>query len=112
MKTEEILSLLALGLEATGREHTATTLGDRSQYLGLSDLARALSCPRAVVAAKMGLAQPGHSLETLIQFQRGHWLEYGIEKALTAVGQKFISQLEISIEHQGVPIKGHLGAVS
>jgi len=111
MKSNEILSLLASGLEAAAQAHTASTLGDRRSYLGMSDLARGLSCPRAVLAQKLNGELTGQSLEKLLTLRRGHWLEYGIEEALTAAGQKFISQLEISIEHQGVPIKAHLDLV-
>ncbi|UQZ90624.1 hypothetical protein C4J81_15975 [Deltaproteobacteria bacterium Smac51] len=108
MKAQELLSLLASGLEAAAHAHTASNLGDRRTYLGMSDLARGLTCPRAVVARKLNGEPTSLSLETLLQLRRGHWLEYGVEEALTAAGQKFISQLEISIEHNGVPIKAHL----
>lgn len=111
MKAQEILSLLASGLEAAAQAHTASALGDRRSYLGMSDLARGLSCPRAVLAQKLNGEPTSQSLEKLLQLRRGHWLEYGIEEALTAAGQKYISQLEISIEHQGVPIKAHLDLV-
>ncbi len=58
MKTqEEILSLLAEGLKAAGERHTALNLGDRGRYLGVSDLALGLTCPRAVVAAKLSWKQ-------------------------------------------------------
>ena len=43
-----------------------------------------------------------------IILQRGHWQEYGIEKALAATGVKLVPQLEIGIEHNGVSIKAHL----
>jgi len=111
MKSNEILSLLASGLEAATQAHTAVALGDRRTYLGMSDLARGLSCPRAVVAGKLAPEPAGQSLEKLLTLRRGHWLEYGIEEALAAVNTKFISQLEISIQQQGVPIKAHLDLV-
>jgi len=111
MKSNEILSLLAFGLEASAQAHTTSALGDRRSYLGMSDLARGLSCPRAVLAQKLDGEPAGQSLVKLLQLRRGHWLEYGVEEALTAAGQKFISQLEISVEHQGVPVKAHLDLV-
>jgi hypothetical protein len=43
-----------------------------------------------------------------MQLRRSHWLENGLEEALKAAGCNFISQLETSIVHQGVPIKTHL----
>lgn len=111
MKAQELLSLLASGLEAAAHGHTVSALGDRQSYLGMSDLARGLACPRAVVARKLNGETTSPALETLLQLRRGHWLEYGVEEALTVIGQKFISQLEISIEHQGVPIKAHLDLI-
>ena len=111
MKSEAILSLLATGLEAASEAQTVSSLGDRQSYLGMSDLARGLACPRAVLARKLNNQPEPQPLKTLLQLRRGHWLEYGVEEALSAVGQKFISQLEISIEHQGVPIKAHLDFV-
>ena len=111
MKSEDVLTLLARGLGAAANSHTVSTLGDRRHYLGMSDLARGLSCPRAVVADKLRNDNAALPLEKLIQLRRGHWLEHGIEEALVAASQKLISQLEISIEHQRVPIKAHLDLV-
>ena len=117
MKTpEEILSLLASGLAAASEKHTQETLGDRSVYLGVSDLALGLACPRAVVAAKLAtnvqpVVQPVQTLENLLKLRRGHWLEYGIEEALQAVRRKYISQLRISLNYENAPIKSNLDLV-
>ena len=111
MKNEDVLSLLAKGLEAAANEHTASSLGDRRTYLGMSDLSRGLSCPRTIVADKLRSDNSDLNLEKLLQLRRGHWLEYGVEEALSALNIKFTSQLEISIQHQGVPIKAHLDLV-
>ncbi|UQZ88024.1 hypothetical protein C4J81_01840 [Deltaproteobacteria bacterium Smac51] len=108
---QKILSLLANGLEAARHQHTLQSLGDRGTYLGMSDLALGLRCPRAVVARKVLDKNDGMGLNQLIRLSRGHWLEHGIEEALAAVGQKFISQLEISVEIQVVSIKAHLDLV-
>ena len=111
MRNEEVLSLLARGLEAAANEHTVSTLGDRRSYLGMSDLARGLSCPRGAIASKLAPDDTGMTLGNLLQLRRGHWLEYGIEEALSALNTRYISQLEISIQHQGVPVKAHLDLV-
>jgi hypothetical protein len=51
MKTQnEILSLLTSGLALASEKHTREALGDRSAYLGLSDLTLGLLCPRTVAA--------------------------------------------------------------
>jgi hypothetical protein len=112
MKTqEEILSLLLSGLTRASENHTRETLGDRSAYLGLSDLALGLSCPRTVAAEKLTVNQPVKGLESLLKLRRGHWLEHGLEEALTAIRRKYISQLRLSLSHENVPIEGHLDLV-
>jgi hypothetical protein len=103
-----ILTLFRDGLKSSSLERTKITLGDRKDYLGMSDLAQGLSCPRAIVAGKLSNAEFSFSLEKLLTLERGHWLEYGIEKALKATGVKLIPQLEISVIHQSTPIKAHL----
>jgi hypothetical protein len=103
-----VLSMLEEGLIAYSKHHTLATLGDRQTYLGMSDLALGLSCPRAVLADKLSPEDPSMSLNKLLQLQRGHWLETGIEQAFNTTGTTFLSQLEISVERLRVPIKAHL----
>jgi hypothetical protein len=74
----------------------------------MSDLAQGLSCPRTVVANKLAVDDPTLNLNKLLQLERGHWLEAGLEKSFNVAGQPLISQLEIAITHEGVPIKAHL----
>ena len=121
-KKEGLLRLLIQGLLAHGEKKTANELGDRSQYIGMSDIGKGMECMRAAVASKLGLsavpaatAVGGLAPDDLVRvlgqqviLQRGHWQEHGIEKALAATGVKLVPQLEISIEHNGVPIKAHL----
>jgi len=121
-KAEGLIRLLTQGLLAHSEGETARELGDRSQYVGMSDVGKGMECMRAAVAAKLGVsiipaatAVNGISADDLpkvlgqqIILQRGHWQEHGIEKALTATGVKLIPQLEICIEHSGVLIKAHL----
>jgi len=112
MKTqEEILSLLASGLAAASENHTKEVLGDRSQYLGLSDLALGLSCPKAVVAGKLAGENADNNLNRLLKLRRGHWLEHGLEEAFQAIKRKYISQLRISLHYENTPVKGHLDLV-
>jgi hypothetical protein len=106
--SQEILSLVEDTLKVTSHHQTLESLGNRSTYLGMSDLSQALSCPRAVVANKLAVDDPTLNLNKLLQLERGHWLEAGLEKSFKLAGQPLISQLEIAITHQGVPIKAHL----
>ena len=121
-KAQGLLRLLTQGLLAHAEQKTADELGDRSQYIGMSDIGKGMECMRSAVASKLGIsAIPAVSAVTeltsddlvsalgrQIILQRGHWQEHGIEKALVATGVKLVPQLEICIEHQGVPIKAHL----
>ena len=122
IKAQGLLRLLTQGLLAHGEQKTANEFGDRSQYIGMSDIGNGMECMRAAVASKLGLSaipaaaalgefaheDLGRVLGRQIILQRGHWQEYGIEKALMATGVKLVPQLEISIEHNGVLIKAHL----
>ena len=107
----DLLTLLHNGFLATAAKNTIEQLGDRQSYLGMSDLARGLSCLRTVVAGKMNENQKSHGLGQMLTLQHGHWVEHGIEEALKNDGQKFIPQLEIAIDYEGVPIKAHLDFV-
>ncbi|BDQ34740.1 hypothetical protein JCM14722_22820 [Pseudodesulfovibrio portus] len=122
IKAQGLIRLLTQGLLALGEQKTANELGDRSRYIGMSDIGKSMECMRAAVASKLGLsavpaatAVGGLAPDDLVRvlgqqliLQRGHWQEHGIEKALDATGVKLVPQLEISVEHNGVPIKAHL----
>lgn len=121
-KKDGLLQFLTMGILKHTNEDTANQLGDRSQYIGLSDIGKGMECLRSAVADKSGLIQHPYYkdvprlnqkelravLEKQIVLQRGHWQEYGIQNAIMVTGVKFIPQLEISIEYNGIPIKAHL----
>ena len=50
---EGLLEVLRCGLKRDAERRTAILLGDRSRYVGLSDIAKMLDCPRAALAAKL-----------------------------------------------------------
>ena len=83
-REKALLEVIRRGLELYGQKQTVVQLGDRSAYLGMSDIARYPDCPRAAVAGKLGGA--GTSLERLLTLQRGHWFEDGIAGSLEAGG--------------------------
>lgn len=105
-REKALLEVLRRGLELYGQKQTETQLGDRSTYLGMSDIARYPDCPRAAVAGKLGEADT--SLERLLTLQRGHWFEDGIAGSLATAGLRFMRQVEISDNYGGVPIRAHL----
>lgn len=116
-----LLAVLANSLVNVGQVRTRTQLGDRSSYIGLSDIGKGAECLRSVVASKIFPITPverhdRHSderavLKTLrkqLILQRGHWQEFGIEAALRVSNYRVISQLEIRVAYKGVPIQAHL----
>ena len=108
---EGLLGILCCGLERSAEQRTAIQLGDRSQYVGLSDIAKMLDCPRAALAAKLFTPEyrsTDEALKRRIAFHRGHWFERGVHQALIGYGLSPLSQLEIEIRYGDVPIKAHL----
>lgn len=105
-RNEALLGVIRQGLEYCNVQNTNTFLGDRSSYVGVSDIAKYLQCPRAAILGKTN--DTVLSLGQLLMFQRGHWFEAGLGEALSSIGLKFIPQLEISIKYKGTPIKAHL----
>ena len=108
---EGLLGILCCGLERSAEQRTAIQLGDRSQYVGLSDIAQMLDCPRAALAAKLFTPEyrsTDEALKRRILFHRGHWFETGVHQALVGYGLSPLFQLEIEIMYGDVPIKAHL----
>ena len=86
---EGLLEILCCGLERDAEQRTANWLGDRSRYVGMSDIAKMLDCPRAALAAKLYTSAPKKTAEALkrqITLQRGHWFETGVHQVLTGCG--------------------------
>lgn len=121
-KSDGLAALLARGLLSYAKDETLRQLGDRSRYIGMSDIGKGMECIRSAVAGKAGmLPKPDtkdllamssteiyQTLERQLILQRGHWLEAGIEKALSVTGINLVPQLEISINWNDIPIKAHL----
>ena len=108
---ERLLEILRYGLERNAEQQTAIQLGDRSLYVGMSDIAKMLDCPRAALAAKLCTTEHRNTAEALkhqLLLQRGHWFEKGVRQALMGYGFFPLSQLEIEIRYGEVPIKAHL----
>ncbi len=105
-RAKALLEVFRQGLQQYGERQTRIQLGDRSAYLGMSDLARYADCPRAAVAAK--LRAQNTSLGNLLTLQRGHWFEDGLAGCFGALGLRFMRQVEISHSHGDVPIRAHL----
>jgi len=105
-REQTLLGIIWQGLELSGQRQSNAILGDRTAYIGMSDMARYLECPRAALAGKV-LPQ-NNSLERLLTLQRGHWFEYGIDLCLEESGLHPLHQLEISTQDHGIPVRAHL----
>ena len=129
VKAMGLMAQVAKGLLNHGGSATVAQLGDRSLYVGLSDIGKGAECLRAAVAGKVyGSRHPGaddigvwyrdqeydkvmDALKKQLILQRGHWFEGGVEKAFEANGAKFFSQLEIDAGFDGVSVLAHLDFV-
>lgn len=60
---EGLLEILRCGLERSAEQRTAIQLGDRSQYVGMSDIGKMLDCPRAALPASSSFLSIGTRLE-------------------------------------------------
>jgi hypothetical protein len=129
VKVMGLMAQVTKGLLKHGECRTAAELGDRSKYVGLSDIGKGAECMRSAVAGKVyGNMHPSadmvmgwyreaeydkimEALRKQLILQRGHWFEAGVEQAFKANNAKFFTQLEIDAGFDGVPILAHLDFV-
>jgi len=97
-----MIDLLRNSLATLTQKHTEEFLGDRSSYIGASELA---SCPRKVVLSKTNPTE--YDLSTLLRFKRGHLAEDMIAEAFAENG-KFSFEREIEVGIDDPPLKAHL----
>ena len=81
-RESDLMEVIRQGLLASSHRHEKAILGDRSTYIGMSDIARYAECPRAALCAKMLPAN--ETLHSLLPMQRGHWFEMVWWKASVA----------------------------
>jgi hypothetical protein len=121
-----LLAQLAHGLVRHGEDQTRRSLGDRRDYVGMSDVGKAIDCLRAAVANKVVPHPPADPaaayrqgdavavdaiLRRELTLHRGHWFEAGIEAAFHANRTPLLPQVEIAMNDHGVPIRAHLDFV-
>lgn len=105
-RNKALLETIRQGLFISSMQNTASILGDRSRYIGVSEIARYAECPRAAVSEKLGLTSS--NMNRLLSMQRGHWFEEGIRSALSAAQLCHIHQLEVNIRRKCGSVKAHL----
>lgn len=119
-----LLGFFARGLVKADVIRTKLDLGDRSTYLGMSDLAG--RCRRSVVASKVLNSRKNledllskhvasgneeaiqEILRQMVTFSRGHAWEHILGKGFAALGVNRIPQLEVRYIHEGAPIIIHM----
>jgi len=97
-----MIELLTESLTNLSQKHSTEILGDRSSYIGASELGL---CPRKVVFTRT--QPPTLDLTTLLRFKRGHLVEELVVEALAEHGKySFEREVEVGIEEP--PLKGHI----
>ena len=104
--SDQLMNTLQDALQQLATQHTVEMLGDRSTYLGTSDIG---SCPRKTILNK--LKSPVADLVTLLRYQRGHMAEEIVAAAFTTAGFTNFKQ-QVEVRHAGVvPVMAHLDFV-
>ena len=93
---------IEMNLPKVLQQYTTDSLGDRSKYIGASDIS---GCLRNSFISKKEKVK--HSIEKLIVFQRGHLTEQIVELMIS--GTNYSKQVELcSKAYNGFDIKAHL----
>ena len=77
-RTKGLRTLIRQGLQAVAHKDTRAHLGDRSSYIGMSDIGQHWECPRAALARKV--LPTTNSLERLLSCSAGTGLNLGLGK--------------------------------
>jgi len=99
--SKPLLDFITKNLPSVLEKETQSTLGDRSTYIGASDIG---GCPYKTVMAKKN--PPKYSLQQQIIFQRGHIAEALVNKMLQGLNVE--DQHEILGEIDKFQLKSHL----
>ena len=83
--------------------HKSAELGDRTQYIGSSDVA---GCPRKIYLSRKNPTTP--SVSTLLKFSRGHVAETLIENIFVAGGVQKLFDTQVELRHPLYPLKAHV----
>ena len=104
--SNQLMITLQAALQQLAHQQTVETLGDRSTYLGASDIG---TCPRKTILTKIN--PPDADLVTLLRFRRGHMAEDIVAAAFNAAGfTNFKRQVEVCYPGD-VPVTAHIDFV-
>ncbi len=129
IKSMGLLAQITKGLLKHSDNETVLHLGDRTKYIGMSDIGAGVECLRKAVGSKIGgkkhydandvadwfcqkdFDKIEKELSRQLILQRGHWFERGVLDVLYCNTTNLFSQLEIEVEINNVPMKAHLDFV-
>ncbi len=129
IKSMGLLAQITKGLLKHSENETVLHLGDRTKYIGMSDIGSGVECLRKAVGNKVGgkkrydandvadwfsqkeFQKVEKELSRQLILQRGHWFEHGVLDVLYCNTTNLFSQLEIDVEINNVPMKAHLDFV-
>jgi len=100
MAVEQIKKFFEANLRKTLKEETKAKLGDRSKYIGASDI---VACPRAAYLNKVSPVE--FDIEKLMIFEGGHAFENVVEKMMGNAPYK--REVEFTDGAEQYPIKVH-----
>lgn len=103
----KFLNFLENGIKAFSKKNTMETLGDRSQYVGSSDIGQ---CPRKAFLSKTMPVEASFQQELV--FLRGHMAETVIQLGLQGGEVPFDNQVEVAGEGDYAFIKTHIDFVA
>ncbi len=103
-KIEKIKEIFEKNLREALKKETEAKLGDRSQYIGASDVA---GCPRAAYLNKINPVEL--PIEKLVVFERGHYVEEIVQKMMGKLPYK--REVEFSSNDNPFPAKVHIDFV-
>ena len=110
-RSQKLLEIITHGLARYATRNTQTQLGNREEYIGMSDLGSYMACPRMAIMNKLHPQNSTYKVKLLLTMQRGHWFEDGIADALKTMELPLVRQLEIAVTHNDTLIKAHLDFV-
>lgn len=97
-----LIPFFETAVAALNRNKTAE-LGDRSQYIGSSDVC---SCARKVYLQKKNPVT--QSFSTMLKFSRGHVAEMLIDNIFNAAGVGHLYDTQVELRHPHYPLKAHV----
>ena len=68
----KLLELIRAGLAQHSARMTVQSLGNRSKYIGMSDIGAYLTCPRMAILNRLHPSKREESLSRLLTLNRGH----------------------------------------